>query len=328
MSSKKLLQKNLHRLEGLLTMTFKTSSSITGLLGVCLLLLSGCGTSGLNFNMTAQKFEKESADNPVEQIIPVWHEGEGPGTDQHVVSRGFSGQIYFITNNKGLPSEVNGKVRIYLFDDQGEGEELEKPIHQFDFDASTWKAHLTITKLGPAYSVFIPYTRPGRHRAECALRIRFTPVNGTPVFSQMAALSLEGVKKTPEPTELTKKIAVPELSKREPHSLRKVTQVSATGELVDRKSVQTAGYETPSRKPNSSGKVRLSNHEVDATDVRQAFLGDDITNLPADETSTEEMLSEGSAADVNSDSSTEVSAPSDEQDPDQTVRTYTIQLEN
>ncbi len=308
-------------------MKFKTPSSIAGLLGAWLMLLSGCGTAGLNFSMMPQKYEKESPDNPVEQIMPVWQEGEGPGTDQHQVSRGFSGQIYFITHNRRLPSEVNGKVRIYLFDDQGEGEELERPIHQFDFNAETWKAHQTITKLGPAYSVFIPYTRPGRHTAECALRIRFTPENGTPVFSQMAPITLGGIKKGPDSADPAKKIPVPELSQREPKTLRKVTQVSATGDLAEHKKVQTAGYETPARKSNSSGRVRLSHLEVDSTDVRQAFLGDDIVDLPPAEESADQLISgEPDTDSASATDSTEVTVPSEEEAPHGTVRTYTIQL--
>lgn len=319
-------------------MKFNTSPAVAGWLGAFLMLLSGCTTSGLNFSMLSQKHEKASPENPVEQIIPVWHEGEGPGTDQHTVSRGFAGQLYFITSNRGLPSEVEGKIRIYLFDDQGGPDELEKPIHQFDYDASTWKSHLTMTKLGPAYSVFVPYTRPGRPMAECALRIRFTPTNGTPIFSQMASITLGGTKTPTEVPESTKKIQIPELSKREPNSLRKVTQVSATGDLVERKRVQNAAYEAPAKlagrtgaRSNGAGnvgRVQLSHHEVSPTDPRQAFLGDDIADLPVDEKSVDELLGEDAAAEDADQQSTYEPEPAEQTDDEQTVRTYTIQVEN
>src|SRR5689334_18211885 len=114
------------------------------------LCLSGCSAAGLNLNFSKEKVEKETADNPVEQIVPVWQEAEGPGINPAQVTRGFGGQVYFITRQRGAPSEVTGKVRIYLFDDRGDVEQRSKPIHQFDFEAGAWAAHLTKSKLGPA----------------------------------------------------------------------------------------------------------------------------------------------------------------------------------
>jgi hypothetical protein len=162
--------------------------------------LTGCSTSWLNVDMAkafgmGSKLQQEAANNPVVQLIPVWTEAEGPGVDNQMVTRGFGGQIYFITEQRGLPSEVKGSVRIYLFDDQGTEAEQTKPIYQFDFDADAWQLHAMKTKLGPAYSVFIPYTRKGRNLANCALRIRYTPPTGAAMFSQMATLTLGGTKR-------------------------------------------------------------------------------------------------------------------------------------
>lgn len=301
-------------------MKITTPSTIPVLL--CgLLLLTGCTTTGLNLGFASQKHEKASSDNPVEQIVPVWQEGEGPGINQQQVSRGFNGQIYFITHHRGLPSEVHGKVRIYVFDDQGSPEELTKPIHQFDFDAKTWDAHLTMSKLGPAYSVFIPYTRSGYHLAQCSLRIRYTPENGTPVFSQMVALTLPGSKGTGEMPDESTNVVIPELSKRTQPSLRKVTQVSARGELINQKGVQTAGYETPSDRLPNSGRVRLSDFETPAASVQHAFMGEDETH---DELAGSHPIN-GRLSDVDP---TDVSVPSEDEAADRTVRTYTIQLDD
>lgn len=310
-------------------MKLMTPSTIPVML-CSLIFLSGCSTTGLNFGFASQKQEKETSTNLVEQVVPVWQEAEGPGIDQQSVSRGFNGQIYFITNNRGLPSEVTGKVRIYVFDDQGAPEEVTKPIHQFDFEPDAWKTHLNISKLGPAYSVFIPYTRPGYHTAQCSLRIRYTPANGAPVFSDMVALTLPGASDIKDIPDESTKVVIPELSKRSQPALRKVTQVSANGELIHQKSVQTAGYESPAGQHHKSGRVRLSDHEAaPASSVRHAFMGedeqeDDLYSDSDNESRTDEPHTvpplEVDEADV--------SAPSEYDDADQTVRTYTIQLDD
>ena len=160
----------------------------------CSLGLTGCSTTGLfrkNFWDAPQ--EIATADNPVTQVIPTWQEGEGPGLKEGTLARGFKGQIYFISREKGLPSVVNGKVRVYLFDDQGSHDERVKPIHQFDFEAEAWKHHEVATKLGPAYAVFIPYTGKGSHRVDCSLRVKYIPEDDGPaVFSQMVPMTLSG----------------------------------------------------------------------------------------------------------------------------------------
>lgn len=248
--------------------------------------LTGCGASWLNTNGLAQqlgfgtKLEQETADNPVTQLIPVWTEGEGPGIKNQAMTRGFAGQVYFITENRGLPSEVKGGIRVYLFDDQGTEEEQAKPIYQFDFEPTAWQLHSTMTKLGPAYSLFIPYTRPGRHLAQCALRIRYTPPSGPAVFSEMATLTLPGVKKSDSEGEQatakgpliddgsTKmKTTRIDLTDRSQNST--VKQVSAEEPQRSRKSrpvqsnLQSADYETPENSPGRRSRVQPADYEVE-----------------------------------------------------------------
>lgn len=167
---------------------------------VCSALLCcgvGCASMGtLRWEGAAARNPVASLKNPVTQIIPTWQEAEGPGITAETVSRGFQGQIYFITAEKGLPAEVDGKVRVYVFDDQGAHDDRVKPIHQFDFEPGAWKLHLVQTKLGPAYSVFVPYTRAGRFKSNCVLRIKFIPTEGATVYSQMVNVELSGFDKS------------------------------------------------------------------------------------------------------------------------------------
>jgi len=51
---------------------------------------------------------------------------------------------------------------------------------------------LTTTQFGPAYQVFVPYSRKGHHLATLALRVRLQPKNGPVIFSDMANVVLHG----------------------------------------------------------------------------------------------------------------------------------------
>src|SRR5690606_19225612 len=46
--------------------------------------------------------------------------------------------------------------------------------------------------LGSAYQVFVPYVRKGPWQAHCALRVRFTPKEGRPIFSDLVHVTLPG----------------------------------------------------------------------------------------------------------------------------------------
>ncbi len=159
---------------------------------IALLTLTGCTTTSLFSKFTPkQKFPKATAENPAVRCLCLWEPAEGTGVD-NLPARGMSGQIFFFTRAGASAVEVDGDVRIYLFDDQGSAEAQAQPLHQFDFMAGTWKAHLTSTQFGPAYQLFVPYSRKGRHQAELALRVRLTPPNGTPLYSDIANVVLPG----------------------------------------------------------------------------------------------------------------------------------------
>jgi hypothetical protein len=121
----------------------------------------------------------------------MWQPAEGTGVDDKP-SRGLAGQIFFFTQSSVTPVEVEGDVRIFLFDDQGTEEQQGTALHEFDFVKGSWKAQLVGTQFGPAYQIFVPYSRKGHHQAELAVRVRLTPVNGPVIFSDMSTINLPG----------------------------------------------------------------------------------------------------------------------------------------
>ena len=156
------------------------------------LALPGCTTTGLLSKWTHRGVNpKATAANPAVRILCMWQPADGVGVDEKP-ARGVAAQIFFFSQNSVTPVEVEGDVRIFLFDDQGPEEQQGSALHEFDFVKGAWKAYLINTQFGPAYQLFVPYSRKGHHQAELAVRIRLTPSNGPVIFSDMAKISLPG----------------------------------------------------------------------------------------------------------------------------------------
>ena len=167
-------------------------SIIRCLFVMLILTLPGCATTSLLSRFSGQpKFARATAKNPAVRCLCLWEPAEGIGVDGKP-ARGVVGQILFFTRNSVSSVEVDGDVRIFEFDDQGSTDEQAEPLHLFDFSAGAWKTYLTSTQFGPAYQLFVPYSRKGRHQAELALRVRLTPPNGSPLYSDIAKVSLPG----------------------------------------------------------------------------------------------------------------------------------------
>jgi hypothetical protein len=157
-----------------------------------LLTLSGPGCASLQLlNVKTDKIPMADAAHPAIEILAIWQAAEGPGIGG-IPTRGFAGQIFFFSQDRATPVAVDGKVRIYVFDDHGTVQQQAKPLHQYDFDRDSWTAHVQSSKVGTTYGVFIPYPRADYHQAVCSLRIRFSPPNGRPLYSKPSTIVLPG----------------------------------------------------------------------------------------------------------------------------------------
>jgi hypothetical protein len=155
--------------------------------------LTGCATSSL-FKWSKHDFPKAGPNKPVAQILGIWEPAMGIGLENKT-SRGFAGQILFFCKGSDVPVQVDGDVRIYVFDDQGTADEQAKSIYEMNFTGSAWNQLLTKGTLGATYNVFTPYIREGHHEAKCTLRVRYVPAGGSPIYSDMVNICLEGKKK-------------------------------------------------------------------------------------------------------------------------------------
>ena len=241
-------------------------------------LVSGCAgmTESLSekIPLFGPSLRYATPDNPAVEVVGLWQPTEGRDA-KGMPARGVSGQILFFTARGGEPVAVRGDVKIYLFADVGTAEERKTPIHEFNFSADAWGTHLERGALGPAYSVFIPYTRPETHQVKVSVRVRFTatdsPAGGGPVFSEAATAILPG---PPPPEAAPVEDAAfgggladglpPEMRRR----LERAMANMARGDRHDRgerpspdRGVVTAGHLTP-----SPASVRRSDVDVDAFD--------------------------------------------------------------
>lgn len=236
----------------------------------------GCATFHLPF---ARKFPKATASDPVGQIVCLWTPGEGNDPDG-VPCKGFMGQVLFLSQNTSKPLEIEGEVRIYLFDDQGTAEEQAKPLRMFNFDNGSWAIHLTDSSFGPAYQVFVPYVRRGVSNANCSLRLRLKPKVGPVVFSEFTNMQLSGYKKTlrgdeakPIDQEEVDRMAAEAMSQ----ELRRTTTIS-----LDPTAKATDSQAATKQDPNK-GQIQLANYQTESEPMKPTADADRIRRL-------EEML--------------------------------------
>lgn len=292
----------------------------------CLAAASGCATSNLlrmdklafwNHN----KLVTADSRNPVADILCIWQPSEGRDP-QGVPSRGFGGQILFMTHGSSEPCAVEGDVRIYVFDDQGAREEQIKPIHQYDFTADVWKQHLRMGTLGPSYQVFVPYPRKGFHQARCSLRIRFKPTQGPAIYSSMAEVILPGPEGKEQKSSPVAKKAVAEADEEDAEVTSAEVQESdsQTEKKAASKTTQERNFKRPSNKmqvasfqtnPNGDPKkpIAIKRPVVKPVQVAEAMIEDDAESNDVIQANHEVTAAKRSAKSPTSDATTENGKP-------------------
>jgi hypothetical protein len=160
-----------------------------------LLVLSiTCGCTSLDEQAAEPEAIVETPAATAVRCLCLWQEGEA---DDHEgrQSRGFAGQVYFFDASDASPIVVRGDLRVFVFDDVGTEEEQARPIEEFDLVSNSLQGFLTTSQIGPAYQIYVPYPRVGRHEANCSLRLRLTQPDGSRVFSEMVQIHLAGTKR-------------------------------------------------------------------------------------------------------------------------------------
>ncbi len=124
-------------------------------------------------------------------VIAIWQDTVAHESGKRPM-RGFTGKLIFYGLEKEKPVKVEGSLMIYAFDEAGRTAADVKPDRKFVFTEEQWASHYRKTKLGPAYTVWIPWDEAGGPKKEISMIARFVPRGGRVVVSEQAKALLPG----------------------------------------------------------------------------------------------------------------------------------------
>ncbi len=152
------------------------------------ILLSGCQS----LDLSSKKFpwEKEETIPVPEKIMAVWTEAVHNQTGKPS-ERGFGGRLMFYdAEQKAI--KVEGKVTIFVFDDQREDLTDPAPKYRFIFPANVLEQHFSKSDLGPSYSFWIPLVPVDAPTQPYSLVAKLDGNHGETVLSSLTRKALTG----------------------------------------------------------------------------------------------------------------------------------------
>lgn len=155
-----------------------------------LFLFSSIGCSSLSLPHFGNSPAASVITNPA-RCLCLWHAVKTEDASGQPV-QGFGGQVYFFEANSEEPVEVEGDVRVFVFDDVGTPAQQARPKDVKDFDPFVWKSFRNESQVGTNYALFVPYDKASQYESVCSLRLRLTQPDGTQLFSDMATVKLAG----------------------------------------------------------------------------------------------------------------------------------------
>jgi hypothetical protein len=168
------------------------SPQVKSLTLFALVLLSGCATP-LNLSVPKMPWQKDDEKTPVkpEKIVAFWsdtvlHQQGQPGV------RGFGGRLFFYGSEENKAVEVDGAVIVYAFDADSKEPTQQKPERKFVFTAEQLPSHLSQSRLGPSYSLWLPWDGVGEVTRNISLVVRFEGTDGTVVLADPVSKLLPG----------------------------------------------------------------------------------------------------------------------------------------
>ncbi len=111
-----------------------------------------------------------------ERLVATWADTvrQTPGEPSE---RGFGGRIYFYDKGPD-PIAVEGRLVVYAFDESDRNPTDHRPTKRFVFPADQLPKNMSVSEIGPSYSVWLPWGTVDATSTHVSLIARFEPVRG------------------------------------------------------------------------------------------------------------------------------------------------------
>ena len=108
--------------------------------------------------------------------------------------RGFGGRLVFFNGDSEEGVRVDGNLVVYAFDESEAQYKHTQPTRRYIFPREQFVRHESESKVGPAYSVWLPWDEVGGERKNISLIARFEPHEGPLVIGEQTKHMLPGVE--------------------------------------------------------------------------------------------------------------------------------------
>jgi hypothetical protein len=128
------------------------------------------------------------------RLVSTWTETslQRPGKPSQ---RGFGGRLVFFKRDCDDPVRVDGQLVIYAFDESDREPHETHPTRKYVFPAAEFARHESESKLGPSYSVWLPWDEVGGNNKQISLIARFEPEGGAFVMGEQTKHLLPGLSR-------------------------------------------------------------------------------------------------------------------------------------
>lgn len=154
-----------------------------------LAMAAGCSS----MNLATVPFIGEPGGKPQSpgSVVAIWSDSmrHEPGQP---AQRGFAGQLMFYGKDQDKPVKVEGSLQVYAFDEEGRDPVNVKPDRKYVFTEEQLAGRFAQGKLGPCYTVWIPWDSTGGPQKEVSLIARFVDKEGRVVVSEQSKHVLFG----------------------------------------------------------------------------------------------------------------------------------------
>jgi hypothetical protein len=190
--------------------------------------------------------------------------------------RGFGGRIAFFGKEGDMPVRVDGQLVVYAFDESLGDPDIIQPTRRYVFPKEQFVLHESETKLGPSYSVWLPWDAVGGEQKGISLIARFEPHGGALLVGEQTRHLLPGTnlaskKPVHDEPQATSGVQLAQ------HTKPQGTATTATHEVEEKTARRSSKKMTSTTIPLSkSWRKRLANQSAPAI---IGFNGNSVTAL-------------------------------------------------